>query len=595
MQQFPPEPNPGEDPFTAAFAAKNFQGIPQRQLPDDCMECALFYHDKSIAEPSKIKPLLEDIKRESDKLIQKWTEGYIWQRESFSLELAEVELEKEKCWCLKGRIEYGDSVEDEWFAVWMLREISRRWGQLWIRVYDTEGEFLLIEAANTLPRWINPENADYRVWINSGKLIIIPLTASLPSAQRTITSLDLPTALSLLALNKTQHIRLVEEEAFFRTTKYPKRAQEHLHHAVLQIPRKIAKILHSHPEAIAPAVETFYLRDPISLQSLNKMKNFPPEDAVTVSVKFTKVLYAQLKGQVFDPPKGSGFKRVPPGNKNFSQADIGMKVTCGFEMMLADENAPQLSSPSRKRILECVKETLETAREPGDEEIGEWPLNQDPEDWLDIDYEEFEEKLSGKGKGKEKAEEDGGFGDKDAEENLKRMVQRFEAFLNDEDAGPEGAEFEDEMDVDDDEEIDSEGEDKEVSFDEKRFGQMMREMMGMPPEDDDGDDDEMEEGEGEEKEIRRVMDLVEAELREAGALDDGREKNRIREVDENYENDDDDGDDEREIDIDFNLARNMLESFKGQGGMAGPGGNLLARMGISLPRDEGNEHQVKTV
>jgi hypothetical protein len=28
---------------------------------------------------------------------------------------------------------------------------------------DTDGEFLLIEAANALPRWLNPEIADNRV------------------------------------------------------------------------------------------------------------------------------------------------------------------------------------------------------------------------------------------------------------------------------------------------------------------------------------------------------------------------------------------------------------------------------------------------
>lgn len=33
------------------------------------------------------------------------------------------------------------------------------------RVYDTDGEFLLIEAANALPKWLNPEIADHRVCI----------------------------------------------------------------------------------------------------------------------------------------------------------------------------------------------------------------------------------------------------------------------------------------------------------------------------------------------------------------------------------------------------------------------------------------------
>jgi hypothetical protein len=52
---------------------------------------------------------------------------------------------------LHGVTNYGDSVEDEWLIVYMLK------------VVDTDGEFLLIEAANALPRWLNPEIADNRV------------------------------------------------------------------------------------------------------------------------------------------------------------------------------------------------------------------------------------------------------------------------------------------------------------------------------------------------------------------------------------------------------------------------------------------------
>jgi hypothetical protein len=62
-----------------------------------------------------------------------------------------------------GRTNYGDSVEDEWLIVYILRELSKNNPDLWIKVADTDGEFLLIEAANALPRWLNPEIADNRV------------------------------------------------------------------------------------------------------------------------------------------------------------------------------------------------------------------------------------------------------------------------------------------------------------------------------------------------------------------------------------------------------------------------------------------------
>jgi hypothetical protein len=64
---------------------------------------------------------------------------------------------------LHGLTNYGDSVEDEWLIVYLLKELSKMFPEIWVKVVDTDGEFLLVEAANALPRWLNPEIADSRV------------------------------------------------------------------------------------------------------------------------------------------------------------------------------------------------------------------------------------------------------------------------------------------------------------------------------------------------------------------------------------------------------------------------------------------------
>lgn len=323
------------------------------------------------------------------------------------------------------------------------------------------------------------------------------------------------------------------------------------------------------------------------------MKTFPPADIVTVTTKLTRVLYAQLKGQEFSPPACAGFRPAVDGALDYSAVDIGTKLTCGFEMLLSDAAAPQLESASRRATVDVLRRFLaSSAPLPTDAQIAEWPRREDPEDWLDVDYTAFEETLQGR-PGHMGTQNESGWGDKGAEENLKRMVERFEAFMNDDEAGVEGAELVDEMDNDDDDDNDDEdddedGEDREVSFDEREFEVMMREMMGMPSSTLDTDTDTG--AEDEEAEIRKMMDRVEAELRDAGALTTGvgaAAKQRIKEVEDDVDEDEnDDDDDDAEVNIDFTLAANMLESFKGQGGMAGPGGNLLARMGIVLPRDD---------
>ena len=211
---------------------------------------------------------------------------------------------------LSGLTNYGDSVEDEWLIVYLLQELSKQFIDLWIKVIDTDGEFLLIEAANALPRWLNPDVADNRVWINDSQLKIIPPTASPISA----TIVGPPRALEQIEAlgiirdksDQIEHFPQMEKEAFYRLSNYPAQINASLHRSLVTIPRNLAFILHELPSVIAPAVEAFYLRDPIGLKPLHSTDTseltFPPEDFVTVSVKFTKVLFAQLKSQQFDAP-----------------------------------------------------------------------------------------------------------------------------------------------------------------------------------------------------------------------------------------------------------------------------------------------------
>lgn len=66
---------------------------------------------------------------------------------------------------LHGSTNFGDSIEDEWLVVYLLRELSRQFSNGWVRVIDSDGEFLLVEAAEALPKWLNPEVAENRVSI----------------------------------------------------------------------------------------------------------------------------------------------------------------------------------------------------------------------------------------------------------------------------------------------------------------------------------------------------------------------------------------------------------------------------------------------
>ena len=464
-----------------------------------------------------------------------------------------------------------------------------------------------------------PANTPDQVWIHQGELVIIKPK---DDTKRKVTEqISLLESRKIIVEEPKRLMRstMIQKEAFYRLRNYPKQISENLHSALITIPRKIAFLLHQKPAYISAAVEAFYLRDPIALRPLRAKDTnsliFQPDDIVTVSVRFTRVGYAQLKSQDFPVPK-SWAEKLPSkeDSKVYDRADLGMKLSCGFEMLLSD---PQNQDKASVREIKLILEDVETGDEslPTNEEIEKWDKREDDEKWLDISFEDLDNELKGKGKGKESRNKaEGAFGDANAQENLQRIVARFEEFLNDNSAGLEGADFIDDFasdsDVDDDddeEEVSSDGEDKEASFDEEEFSRMMKDMMGMPsmpglqgapraqssrnrveeldnePEEEDDTD-----------QIQELSRQMEAELKGTGVLDLNRpsqkstgkqtlsEKSQTRK--ENYQQDKK-GNDEDE-DPNINFAKNLLESLQGQAGTTGPAGNMLSMMNLPIPKAE---------
>ena len=623
---------PGEDDGLKWFG-EGFDCFPKR-LPDDCVEYVIHVIDAKQQTAAATLTRLNQLLKASNELKKKLLKDYIWQRDEFELKpfpqpgpqasdgskgAAEDSFKGRPH--LKGRTNFGESVADEWLIVYLLLDLSKQFPDAWIRVYDTDGEFLLIEAAKALPKWLNPEIAENRVWISNGHLHIISIDEGSTSR-----NLSLQDALLFIEKKPDKLIisPFIEDEAFYRIREYPSAISSSLHHALITIPRRLACILHRNAAYVSSAIEAFYLRDPVSARPLTTKDtstlNFPPEDFVTISIKFTKVGYAQLRSQVFDPPPawaGVIPRMIDP------KAQMGMKLTCGFEMMLSD---PQNQDKRVVREIKLLLEDIESGDEavPCDAELASWAQTQDDEKWLDIDYNDFENELSGKSGGKS-GSKGTGFGDTNAQENLRKMVSRFEDFLNDDTAGADGVDDLDEDDEDSD--IDS-GEDNDASFDEAEFEKAMKEMMGMPPDEiaksgllDEARKLAVEDAEDasdvdEDEEMKRVMELMEKELKAHGALnlnnkaprtdtkakdkpvfgperppDLAKRRGSVESADEEVGPGDEElsSDEEDFNDVDLGLAKNMLESFKGQAGMAGPAGNLMRQMGVNMPRDGGED------
>ncbi|GFV12197.1 protein ecdysoneless homolog [Trichonephila clavipes] len=263
---------------------------------------------------------------------------YIWQNEPFNLRVVES-LNTAVPVYLEGITSYEDNVEDEWFIVYLLFYLSEKDKNLIIQVQDNDGEFLLIEAANHLPKWLNPDTCENRIFIYQGALHIIPITSSpaditpLPNG---IPSLSDAISVVRQFSSVTKASPSIQEAVKNRIKEYPMRIDEYKHRAHCYVPCAVAAILKEDPSLLPHAVKAFYLRDPIDLKACRAMKFFAPETRVMSEVIFTRCLYAQLSCQKYEPDKMTGWNLPEVNNSDRKAHELGMKLACGFEILASN-------------------------------------------------------------------------------------------------------------------------------------------------------------------------------------------------------------------------------------------------------------------
>ncbi|KAK9473993.1 SGT1 protein-domain-containing protein [Dipodascopsis tothii] len=524
---------------------------------------------------------------------------YIWQRESFALAAGEDEDTGRPILC--GSTEYGECVDDEWLVVYLLRDLSRRFPATAIQIADTDGEFLLIEAANALPRWLSPDNAENRVWIVGGELCVVPAEPDGPIGRAA--------ALDFVATRPAELYRppLLQREAFGRLADYPAAARRFVHRAAVRLPRAAAGVLAADRQLVSAATEAFLLRDPGSMRLCRAMATFPPEDSVDWVVPLPRLQYAQLRAQRIAAPARFALPR--PDAPGYAAAELGMKLACGLELLVREYGAGRRAqprdvvrdpaykrhlhvlrrdgffaaaepgTPAYQRLTERARELFLAAR-PGyslaaraaaverllaagatlSDADAAAAAAADSDSWMDLDYAEFERTLDGDA-GPDVPDAAAAADIADAQDKVKSMVDRLRRFMDDDRAGLDGAEFDDELSSESEPEPEPAAKPRDPDappddIDEDDFLEFfLQEALKLSPEeiaqyraapDSDADDE--------------VDDILRQQLQDSGIVPD--------------------------TDPDYAIAQNMLESFKSQAGAPGPAGNLLARLGIRLPRDD---------
>ncbi|XP_064450893.1 protein ecdysoneless homolog isoform X1 [Mirounga angustirostris] len=319
-------------------------------IVEDTVEYHLFLIPDEPKDPEKHKEILQKYIERIMTQFAPMLVPYIWQNQPFNLKYKPGKGDVPAH--MFGMTKFGDNIEDEWFIVYVVKQITKEFPEIVARIEDNDGEFLLIEAADFLPKWLDPDNSANRVFFHRGELCIIPAPRKpgavswLPTTPPTI-----PQALNIISTHPEEILASESIRAAVnrRIRGYPEKTQASLHRARCFLPAGIVAVLKQHPRLVAAGVQAFYLRDPTDLRACRVFKTFLPETRIMTSVTFTKCLYAQLVQQRFVPDRRSGYKMPPPSHPQYRAHELGMKLAHGFEM-LCSKCSPHFSD-SRKSFM----------------------------------------------------------------------------------------------------------------------------------------------------------------------------------------------------------------------------------------------------
>ncbi|KAJ2455433.1 hypothetical protein EV183_000765 [Coemansia sp. RSA 2336] len=497
---------------------------------------------------------------------------------------------------------HGDAVDDEWLAVWLLREATREFPELIVSVAAT----------------------------NAGSDVI-----SLKDSLAAVTNSAVFTLASASAA----------EAAFARLEEYPGKIRRSMHRARCKLPVAVAHALSKQPQLIAAAVELLYARDPEQAKTCQHMRCFPPEPAVMVSVQFNRVQYAKLVSQKLQTPPA--FRLPPPESPDYKASVLGMKVACGFEILnyekerMPTEQAQEDGSTGanvdtanflklldtlgngNKSAIVSEKSAAQRARaaqqfekgqrysngalmsedlfiahaaqelsvtmadDTSQRPLAEGAIGIDEDDsWLTLDSDELDivmrkaESVLHDTLQKDQAPafaED----DNEAAQDLQGMLAKFEEFLA-ADSSMEGANF---IGAHSDDEY-AENSDEDVDLDADEIIAALMETLGADElkslsKSNTAAHDETSSGPDENR-TSAIMRAMDQELSETPVGQSFRQHRQDtaepapNSPDAPYELDD--------VNIDINLVSNIVESFQAQEGLPGPAGTMMGQAGIRMPR-----------
>jgi hypothetical protein len=508
---------------------------------------------------------VEEVNKHVIERLTRWTHSdndgtvrrYIWQRDV-------MKCVGTNTWniCGEGCVRFDDVMDDEWFVVWILREISKAYPDVAIRVWDNDGEFLLIEAAYSLPDWLEPDIAENRVWIYRGSVHCIPCDVMAQEEQDDGGGIER----ALRALCEHESVALacgkgIDACISSKIDMYPEYARDTMHRAPVYVSGGVAELLHKDPQCVSRAARAFQrsgAKDKMKASKTLAMSEYTTNGEngiVPILVQFNRFWYSQLVFSEYKAPKDSPWNQHASIHQSkipewiATALDIGHKLMIGFTLCYPHVHGSSGKQDQYTTTIIDV-DTTSQAVYPGDDDS-----------WLYEPSQYLEEEIS-------RREDE--FGTEFNPDELSRRMKQFVDTMS----SMEGAVVKDE----------------EISFDPDMFLDILSGNRQAPSED---EGSSFYEGEstcsddlGDDPICVDPRCRVQVDT-ETDSDDDYEEyeQSLAREL-QNTSLHQDDGDTTAEpVDIDVNLVSHLLSSYSGEQGLEpGPASTLAGLLGVSLPR-----------
>merc|ERR1719189_51720 len=563
---------------------------------------------------------------------------------------------------IEGKVTISDNVEDEWYIISLLFRISENLDNVVIQVNDQDGEVLLIESADVLPKWAqDPEMVENRVFICRGAVHIIPIAKSpaeltpLPSANCPEVEDAIQTVFRFSNITKASYH--VQNAIRSRMKNYPNDWSDLMHYTHLLVPKNLQYVLENAKSnnLISKAIRLFYHRDHIDLKVCRLLKQMNPKsgqlELVKVGLNLTKCLYAMLSKQKFNPDKKSGWPTSmnDQNNPDFKALNLGAKLTCGFEILantkthqddlkqsyiqsltnkgyfqselkgskkynglLAEAEKHLLQNSSdlvvktpAMQLCELLKEHMEDPKQSGSKKDDLKP--EDDDSWIELKPETFDDMLSAHFKLKDDVTSDQSANKNKSTQDIPSEVKNFLKAMSD----FEGVETEQQSEEITKSKITKLP--KNISKSEESKSPITKSLKKKPKSDEsdkmidfftdqfEGVDFNAEDFESAFKKVLGITDSDAEDQDENSESDSDSDQDSV-DMDEDLESeemsqyfmqmsselkdtkvtDPEDSEDwTKPLDIDSNVLSNLMESFRGQGGLPGPASTLLEPLGIN--------------